>query len=130
MFDDAMDAADSGALTDVMGEPIHIRPRVRGAANRPAASDISRSSGTVNGLFIQKGAEQRLFNLRYLMNAPVADTFEAHVWLSADAVVELGFKPDKDDLVVVRERYFAVVSTDESDVGDILLNLAIEDRGA
>lgn len=129
LFDDAMEVADAGPITGAFGEPIFVQPRLRSVAGRPPAVDILRVSATAQGVFLQKGAEKSIFSFK--TGAPgnvILDSFEAHVWFAKTELEALGFTPDKDDLVVVRGISYSVVSGEESDIGDVLINLVREDR--
>jgi len=127
-FDD--DAAQLFAdMEDYAAEPVQLLPRVKELHGRYGA-DVARDERTVTGVFIQAPASEALEGARRggdPRGLTQFATVETRLWLSADAVRALGWKPVRGDAVVLRDKQWAVQKAVPTDLGDITLILSKDD---
>lgn len=130
-FDAAMAAADA-VQNAVYGEPVEIRPRTE-APRRGQASDTMREAKTVTGVFTLVGDEVPLEGSRRGSDGRGATVFavgDATLWLSKEALGELGYRPRKGDALIFPDRNaderWTVVRPDPSDIGDAKLRIVRE----
>lgn len=132
-FDAAMRAADA-VVTSTFGEPVLVTPRVT-VPKRGPVSDPDRMDGTVTGVFTLTSSETPIEGSRRgseLTGFGAVAVAEGQVWLSAESLAALGFRPRKDDAVSLPDREpartYVVVRVDPTDIGDVVLHINPEHR--
>lgn len=133
IFARAMQIADRSQVR-IMGEPVQLLPRVGGQyAARKA--DTARSPVELSAVFTGEGEQSPPGGSRlrpaHFKGTSRATMMAANLWLSAEQVAALPWRPRAGDQVVLSARQpvetYAVSALEPNDLGDLVLVLVLED---
>lgn len=133
IFSRAMTIADR-AQTKILSEMVQIVPR---AGGRYAARQVDPARNVIEIRAVFTGAgEQHAHTGRrepsHFKGVARGMGMEAELWLSAEQVAALDWRPQSGDLVVLTGRVpvetYAISACEPNDLGDLTLVLTVEDQ--